>query len=838
VKVARCDFHDLPFPERSFDAVYADNVLEHCADPSRVLGEIRRVLRRKGMLAAALPPDGRGRRYPVSDHLWKTDRRDVEMRLRGAGFSRIRVEEIDTVRSFSMPPYPAAEDAMLYVTAWSCDGEEYTDRQRAEDLMEFVYRSLDPSRSQESLDAAAILRGGHAWCLGYCAVLGAMAREEGIPSRFLTLEARHHPRGRGVRGTETHELVELKIAGRWLAFDPMANRALGDFESIVRDPSLADAAAASRLPDERFRTRGYSLYCSSFFYERLTRFCRRESLTSGEVWHWEPVRRPRRRTGGEKTPRRLLLLTDHPEEDRRRCLERSEAGEREIWTRADLAASRGALDLFRKIRRIPERRLEILSEDLRWHQQVIRLHLLGALAPCREKVLRDKEGREEPLGWIPLLTRQAPELVAASCQALLSLGRMHLTAHALSHAPRKKPARAWRRRRASLLYLRSDLWRGLKAGGSVGHIAGMAKAFGREGIEVSFLAADPPAGVDPEVTPVHLVPPPPLLRTSRNIARFDHSFRLARHGKETFRSDPPGLIYHRFDEGSLSGVLLSRKLGVPLVLEYNGSGIWIAQHWDRPLPHRRTFAAIERANLRQAHLIVTVSRVLREELLAQGVERDRILVCSNGVDAEVFHPWRDGAPARRRWGLEGRRVVGFLGTFGPWHGAKVLARAARTVLRDHANAAFLFIGEGQERREAQEILHGGGFEDRCRFTGLVPQEEAVDHLAACDLLVSPHVPNPDGSRFFGSPTKLFEYMAMGKGIVASDLEQIGEVLEDGVSALLVRPGDDGELAAGIGRLLADPDLAARLGAAARKAAVERHTWEKNARDILDLVRFL
>jgi glycosyltransferase involved in cell wall biosynthesis len=120
----------------------------------------------------------------------------------------------------------------------------------------------------------------------------------------------------------------------------------------------------------------------------------------------------------------------------------------------------------------------------------------------------------------------------------------------------------------------------------------------------------------------------------------------------------------------------------------------------------------------------------------------------------------------------------------------------------------------------------------------VPQEEAADYLAACDLLVSPHVPNPDGSRFFGSPTKLFEYMAMGKGIVASRLEQIGEVLQDGESALLVPPGDAASLATAIGRLFRDPALSARLGAAAREAAVERHTWDKNARDILDLARFL
>ena len=70
-------------------------------------------------------------------------------------------------------------------------------------------------------------------------------------------------------------------------------------------------------------------------------------------------------------------------------------------------------------------------------------------------------------------------------------------------------------------------------------------------------------------------------------------------------------------------------------------------------------------------------------------------------------------------------------------------------------------------------------------------------MAACDLLASPHVPNSDGTPFFGSPTKLFEYMAMGKGIIASDLDQIGEVLEHDHTAWMVKPGDAESLMLGL-----------------------------------------
>jgi glycosyltransferase involved in cell wall biosynthesis len=94
----------------------------------------------------------------------------------------------------------------------------------------------------------------------------------------------------------------------------------------------------------------------------------------------------------------------------------------------------------------------------------------------------------------------------------------------------------------------------------------------------------------------------------------------------------------------------------------------------------------------------------------------------------------------------------------------------------------------------------------------------------------------DGSEFFGSPTKLFEYIAMGKGIIASRLGQIGEVLVDEKTALLVEPGDERELAKAILRLSSSRELRESLGAAARGAAIAEHTWKHNAQRVLDAYR--
>ena len=87
----------------------------------------------------------------------------------------------------------------------------------------------------------------------------------------------------------------------------------------------------------------------------------------------------------------------------------------------------------------------------------------------------------------------------------------------------------------------------------------------------------------------------------------------------------------------------------------------------------------------------------------------------------------------------------------------------------------------------------------------------------------------DGTPFFGSPTKLFEYMAIGKGIVASNLGQIGQVLEHGRTAWLVAPGDIDALVDGLERLIGDAALRSALGAEARREVVARYTWHEHTR---------
>ncbi len=411
-----------------------------------------------------------------------------------------------------------------------------------------------------------------------------------------------------------------------------------------------------------------------------------------------------------------------------------------------------------------------------------------------------------------------------------------------------------------VLYLKTNLWFGVKAGGSVGHIAGVVNGLLDHGYGLVFAAAEEPVMLKDEVRFFRVEPPQVFgLPSELNYYRFQEMFTA-----QVSRSPvpiEPDFIYQRLSVANYAGVILSRRYRVPLVLEYNGSEAWIAKHWGNPLRYHDLAVMAENASLRHAHLVVTISDVLRDELLSRGVEPERIVVYPNCVDPEIFDPGRYSREEinalRREYGIaRDARVVTFVGTFGQWHGAEILAKAVRRLAEEDSawleqwKVHFMFVGDGLRMPEVRREIEGGAAERFVTLTGLVEQQQAPRYLAASDILVSPHVPNADGSRFFGSPTKLFEYMAMGKGIVASDLEQIGDVLSPGFKvfeitkgkkdriiedaiAVLTTPGDVDDLVCGIRLLVERPELCEQLGDNARRKVLDRYTWKHHVGAIVD-----
>lgn len=286
----------------------------------------------------------------------------------------------------------------------------------------------------------------------------------------------------------------------------------------------------------------------------------------------------------------------------------------------------------------------------------------------------------------------------------------------------------------------------------------------------------------------------------------------------------PDVIYERYNLYMVAGVYVKRMVGVPLLLEvnaplylerrrYGGIGLPALARWT------------ERTAWRRADLILSVTAVLGRIVCDEGVDPARVVVIPNGINPERFAAVPDSAAAKSRLGLDGRIVLGFTGFMREWHGLERLVDVAAGA----DDRILLIVGDGPARSLVERRATELGISDRVRITGVVPRDEIASYVRSFDVALQPEVVD------YASPLKLFEYLALGRAIVAPDKPNIREVLQHERNALLFRPGDVRAMEAAIERLCADGDLRARLAEEARETIQRRGlTWHANAAAIVRL----
>lgn len=230
--------------------------------------------------------------------------------------------------------------------------------------------------------------------------------------------------------------------------------------------------------------------------------------------------------------------------------------------------------------------------------------------------------------------------------------------------------------------------------------------------------------------------------------------------------------------------------------------------------------------------VVAISRGLRDALVDLGAPVCRLHVAPDAVNLVRFASSPSRHEARARLGLSrDAQIVVYTGHLYAWKGAHTLALASRE-LPD--SAQVVIVGGTPADLQSFRGFVSSNQLDRVRVIGHVPPAEVPLWLAAADVVALPNSGKEVISARYTSPLKLYEYMAAERPIVASDLPSIGETLRHEETAVLVAPDDPSTLAAGIRRVLQDPDLAQRLAKRAR-AEVEGHTWDARARSIAAFV---
>ena len=320
------------------------------------------------------------------------------------------------------------------------------------------------------------------------------------------------------------------------------------------------------------------------------------------------------------------------------------------------------------------------------------------------------------------------------------------------------------------------------------------------------------------------------------------SLRAARYGwQASFAGTLARIGYLSFAFGRAFGkgradVVMTRDLGVasafagvpaqlrpPLVYESHGYAPEVAA----ALPHLvdtatppsqsklKRLAAREERVWRMAEGYVTITQGLADDLASRFGSRQQQVVVPDGVRVVT----------RAREPLPVQPIVGYAGHLYTWKGVDVLLRAVALV----QGAQALIVGGHDKERDlgrAKALAHELGIANRVTFTGLVEPARVPDHLAKAMILVLPNPASAISTRYT-SPLKLFEYMAAGRAIVASDLPSIREVVRDHEQALLVEPGSPEALAAAIKTLIDNPALAETLARAAY-AEAPKYTWGRRA----------
>ena len=226
----------------------------------------------------------------------------------------------------------------------------------------------------------------------------------------------------------------------------------------------------------------------------------------------------------------------------------------------------------------------------------------------------------------------------------------------------------------------------------------------------------------------------------------------------------------------------------------------------------------ERRVWRRADAYVTITHALREELTSRYGPRERLFVVPDGARSVP-------TGARAQQGEQPSAVAGYAGHLYPWKGVDIFVQAL--ALAPHVRG--LIVGghpDEPDYARVEALVRDLGLSGRVELTGPVRPPDVRRRLAPATWLVLPNAKSAISERYT-SPLKLFEYLSMGRPIVASDLPSIREVLTDGQTALLVPPGDPKALATAMLRLASDTALRTALGAAAAALAPE-YAWERRA----------
>ena len=313
----------------------------------------------------------------------------------------------------------------------------------------------------------------------------------------------------------------------------------------------------------------------------------------------------------------------------------------------------------------------------------------------------------------------------------------------------------------------------------------------------------------------------PVLNQTAVIDRLTHRLN------EVAEIVKPDILHaHSPVLNAIPALRVGRRMGIPVVYE-------IRAFWeDAAVDHGtssewgiryRLTRGLESYALRHVDAVTTICEGLRSDILGRGIAPGKVTVIPNAVNIENFgvNALPDTQLAKEL-GLEGRLMLGFIGSFYAYEGLSVLLRALPEMLSSNPDIRVLLVGGGPQEQELKTLAMQLGLEDKVIFTGRVPHDQVQRYYNLINILVYPRLRMRLTDLV--TPLKPLEAMAQGRLVVASDVGGHLELIEDGKTGVLFEAGTPHALAAKVLNLLARPDLWPDLRAAARNFVETQRTW--------------
>jgi glycosyltransferase involved in cell wall biosynthesis len=326
-----------------------------------------------------------------------------------------------------------------------------------------------------------------------------------------------------------------------------------------------------------------------------------------------------------------------------------------------------------------------------------------------------------------------------------------------------------------------------------------------------------------------------LSRYVHDFRRWFANFRYYKEELAILQKDQPDILFLRSELYIWSAMRAARHLHIPVVLEVDCPTAFEHRYMSGrdklklgPLPEW-----IERWNWNHSKAIIAISNILRDYLIQQGMSAEKIIVIPNGADPEQFKPGCADEALRRRFPIQDKVVIGWVGSLVGWSGLEKLLEVAREVLAMRPQASFMFVGGGKNQAVIEQTFAAEDIGRRVFTTGTVAWDSVPAYVDLMDITIAPY---PKLDFWYPSSMKVFEYMAAQKTVIASNVGQIGEVIQDGVNGLLFDPDNRDEFLHKVLQAVDNSELRRRLSQEARAEVLRKYTWYIHAGTMAELMK--